>query len=99
MNKANEIKKMADEFNNSEAKETRMKILVEHIVDNLIEDILIVAKRGQYDMSYKMDDMVKERMRLANLQEDDVNKNVIERLKQLGFEASFNRPYINVSWR
>jgi hypothetical protein len=99
MSKAVDAKKLADEFNQSEAKETRVKILVEHIVDNLLEDILVAAKRGQYDLSYKMDDMVRERMRLANLFEEEVNKGVIEKMKELGFEASFNRPYINVSWR
>ncbi len=99
MSKAAEVKKLADDFNQPEAKETRMETLVEHIVDTLLEDVLVAAKRGQYDLSYKMDDMVKERMRLANLFEEEVNKAVIEKMKKLGFDASFNRPYINVSWR
>lgn len=99
MSKALDARKVADEFNQSEAKETRMKILVEHIVDNLLDDVLNAAKRGQYDLSYKMDEMVKERMRLANLFEEDVTKEVIEKMKSLGFEAGFSRPYINVSWR
>lgn len=99
MSKALDAKKLADEFNQPEAKETRMKILVDHIVDNLLDDVLATAKRGQYDLSYKMDDMVKERMRISNLFEEDVTKEVIEKMRGLGFEASFNRPYINVSWR
>lgn len=99
MSKATEAKRIADEFNREEAKETRMKALVDHVIDILLDDTVVAAKRGQYDMSYKMDDMVKERMRLANANEDDVTKKVIEKLKELGFEASFNRPYINVSWR
>jgi hypothetical protein len=99
MSKAVDAKKLADEFNQPEAKETRMKILVDHIVDTLLDDVLVAAKRGQYDLSYKMDDMVKERMRLSNLFEEDVTKEVIEKMKKLGFEAGFSRPYINVSWR
>jgi acetyl-CoA carboxylase alpha subunit len=99
MKKAPDVKKVADEFNQPEAKAARLKDLVSHIVDTLLEDSVVAAKRGQYDMSYKMDDMVKERMRLANLQEEEVNNNVIIKMKELGFETSFNRPYINVSWR
>lgn len=99
MSKAVDAKKLADDFNQPEAKETRMKILVDHIVDTLLDDVLVAAKRGQYDLSYKMDDMVKERMRLSNLFEEDVTKEVIEKMKGLGFEAGFSRPYINVSWR
>lgn len=99
MSKATDAKKIADEFNNLDAIKTRIKVLVDHIVDILLDDSVIAAKRGQYDMSYKMGDMEKERMRLANLNEEDLNKKVIERMKELGFEASFNRPYINISWR
>jgi len=99
MSKAVEVKQVADSFNQPEAKESRMKSVVGHIVDILLEDALVAAKRGQYDMSYKMDDMEKERLRLANLMEEEVNKKVIEKMKELGFEASLSRPYINVSWR
>lgn len=98
MKKAPDIKKVADDFNKPEAKEARMQDLVAHIVDILLEDSVVAAKRGQYDMSYKMDDSVKEQMRLANLTEEEVNRGVIAKMKELGFEASFNRPYINVSW-
>lgn len=99
MSKALDVKKLADDFNQPEAKEARMKSVVGHIVDILIEDSLVAAKRGQYDMSYKMGDMEKERLRFANLTEEEVNKEVIEKMKELGYSASFSRPYINVSWR
>lgn len=98
MSKAIEAKEMADEFNEPSQKEKRMKDVVGHIVDILLEDTITIAKRGLYDMSYKMGDMEKERVRLANLQEEEVTKAVIEKMNELGFNARFSRPYINVSW-
>jgi len=99
MSKAQEAREMADSFNQPEHKAKRMAELVSHIVDILIEDALAAAKRGLYDMSYKMEEMEKERIRLANLQEADITKEVIEKMNQLGFQAGFSRPYINVSWK
>lgn len=98
-NKAQEAKAAADSFNQPEHKAKRMADLVGHIVDNLLEDVLAAAKRGLYDMSHKMSDMDKERIRLANLSEEEVTKDVIEKMKELGFQAGFTRPYINVSWK
>lgn len=99
MTKAQEAKKMADQYNDLDAKKIRMKDLVSYIVDVLLEDILVVAKRGQYDMAYKTDDMTKERLRLANLNEEEVIKEVIEKMKELGFHAALSRPYIHISWK
>lgn len=98
-NKAQEAREVADSFNQPEQKAKRMAELVDHIVDILIEDALVAAKRGLYDMSYKMEDMEKERVRLANLQEEEVTRGVIEKMNKLGFQAGFARPYINVSWK
>lgn len=98
MSKANEAKELANKFNQPEQKEKRMKEVMGHIVDLLLEDTIAAAKRGLYDMSYKMGDMEKERVRLANLQEEEVTKAVIEKMNELGFNARFSRPYINVSW-
>jgi hypothetical protein len=47
----------------------------------------------------KMEDMEKERVRLANLQEEEVLKGAIDKMNELGFQAGFSRPYINVSWK
>lgn len=99
MSKAKEARDMADSFNQPEQKAKRMADVSGHIVDILLEDAIAAAKRGLYDMSYKMGDMEKERIRLANLQEADVTKEVIEKMNQLGFQAGFSRPYINVSWK
>ena len=98
MSKAQEVRKIADDFNQLENKNKRMTDIVNHIVDILIEDSLVAAKRGFYDMSYKMGDLEKERIRLSNLFEEEVVKGVIEKIKELGFKSNFVRPYINVSW-
>ena len=73
-NKAQEAKQSADNFNQPEQKQKRLADLTVHIVDILIEDALAAAKRGLYDLSYKIGDMEKERIRLANLQEEEVIK-------------------------
>lgn len=99
MSKATEAKKLADSFNQPEQKIKRITESVNRIVDILIEDALVKAKRGLYDMSYKFDDIEKERMRLANLQEEEVTRGVIEKMNELGFQANFCRPYINVAWK
>jgi ACT domain-containing protein len=99
MSKAQEAREMADGFNQPEQKAKRMAELVGHVVDILIEDALVAAKRGLYDMSYKMEDMEKERVRLANLQEEEVLKGAIDKMNELGFQAGFSRPYVNVSWK
>lgn len=99
MSKAQEAREMANGFNQPEQKDKRMAELVSHIVDILIEDALTAAKRGLYDMSYKMGDMEKERARLANLQEEEVLKGAVEKMNELGFQAGFSRPYISVSWK
>lgn len=98
MSKAFEAKEIADEFNEPSQKEKRMKDVVGYIVDILLEDTITTAKRGLYDMSHKLDDTEKERIRLANLQEEEVIKFVVEKMIELGFSARFNRPYINISW-
>jgi hypothetical protein len=99
MSKAVEARELADKFNDPEQKDKRLQSLMDFIVDILLEDAISAAKRGLYDMSYKMGDMEKERIRLANLQEEEVTKKVIDKMNQLGFQAGFSRPYINVSWK
>lgn len=99
MSKAREAREMANVFNQPEQKDKRISELVSHIVDTLIEDTLVAAKRGLYDMSYKMEDMEKERVRLANLQEEEVLKAAVEKMNELGFQANFSRPYISISWK
>jgi hypothetical protein len=99
MSKAVEARELADKFNDPEQKDKRLQGLMDFIVDILLEDAINAAKRGLYDMSYKMGDMEKERIRLANLQEEEVTKKVIDKMNQLGFQAGFSRPYINVSWK
>ena len=99
MSKAVEARELADKFNEPTQKEKRMQSILDFIVDILLEDAINAAKRGLYDMSYKMGDMEKERIRLANFQEEEVTKKAIDKMNKLGFQASFNRPYINVSWR
>lgn len=99
MNKAVDVKKIADEFNQPNAKQKRIKDAANHIVDILIDDSLIAAKRGQYDLLYQMGEMEKERIRLSALTEEEVSEEVVKKIKELGFEASFNNPLISISWR
>lgn len=99
MDKLKEARELANQFNEPARKEKRMQDIVSHIVDILLEEIINVAKRGLYDMAYKFDDMEKERMRLANVQEEDVVKFIVAKMKELGFQAGFTRPYIHVSWQ
>lgn len=99
MKKAEDFKKTADAFNHPEAREKRLNDIVNYLVDNLTEESIVFAKRGKYDMSYKLSDMDKERLRLSNIQEEEVIKATVEKMKELGFHASFSRPYIHVSWQ
>lgn len=98
-NKAQEVREMADDFNQPEQKAKRLEGVVSFVVDILLEDSISAAKRGLYDMSYKMGDMEKERIRLGNLQEEEVIKAAVQKMNELGFQAGFTRPYINVSWK
>jgi hypothetical protein len=99
MSKASEAKELADKFNQPVQREKRLSDVVGHVVDLLIEGALADAKRGLYDLSYKICEMEKERIRLANLNEDEVVKAAVEKLNLLGFQANFTRPYINLSWK
>lgn len=99
MSKAIEAKELADKFNGPEQKAKRLEGVVSFVVDILLEDSVSAAKRGLYDMSYKMGDMEKERIRLGNLQEEEVIKAAVQKMNEFGFQAAFTRPYINVSWK
>lgn len=98
--KASEIRSFADSFNDPEKKQKRINDMANHIIDCLLDEALASAKRGLYGMTYHMEEMDKERIRLSGLKQKEVMKAATDGMIQRGFSVVTNDDEsVDVSWK
>ena len=98
--KASEVKSFADSFNEPQKKQKRINDMANHIIDMLLDEALASAKRGAYEITYSMEEMDKERIRLSGLSLEEVIPVAIDGMISRGFSVVVNDDEsVDVSWK